>query len=314
MPRTWTEEQKQQLRDNLARGRETRKANAEARRVAPKVAAPSVDFTKTPEFQAALAAQKEELLRAVAQQIVAQAPATPADSLQKTMEQLALTIGDLTNQNSGQTLVSPEVLAGRRESARKMEERLELAREQVRACEAAGNQAALAEVMPRYRLNAKIIAPLMNGDEIVEPLRRGADNRVYPTELDWMLPPNLVMVPMNEPAREIFGLFKDSIGNQKSVRVGGVSGTGAAAEPQFVAEQERFVITHQGRIVTTGSATDALRNTVSTAGQAIGATEPLVQRGMARISGQDPARVHSGPPTIQVRVLGTIAPPAVQNG
>jgi hypothetical protein len=306
MPRIWTEEQKQALRDNLARGRETRKANAKARREAPKVAAAPADFTDTPEFKAAFAAQKDELLRAVAQHIVSQAPATPGDSLQKTMEQLALTIGDLTNQNSGQKLVSPEVLAERREAMRKMEERLEQVRDHVRIAEQEGNEKVLAEVLPRYRLNAKIIAPLMNGDEIVEPVRRGADNRVYPTELDWLLPPNLAMVPLNEPAQEIFALFKRSIGNQISTRLNNHTQTG---DPVFGAETDRYFVTNQGRVVTAGSQTDALRHAVDP-----GPTEPLVQRGMARIRGQDAMRQHSGPPTIQVRVLGTIAPPAVQNG
>ena len=256
MPRIWTEEQKQALRDNLARGRETRKANAKARREAPKVAAaPIVDFTDTPEFKAAFAAQKDELLRAVAQQIVSQAPATPGDSLQKTMEQLALTIGDLTNQNSGQKLVSPEVIAERRAAMRKMEERLERARDEVRLAEQEGNEKLLTEAMPRYRLNAKIIAPLMNGDEIVEPVRRGADNRVYPTELDWLLPPNLAMVPLNEPAQEIFALFKQSIGNQISTRLNNHTPTG---DPVFGAETDRYFVTNQGRVVTAGSQTDAL--------------------------------------------------------
>ena len=313
MPRIWTEEQKDQLRDNLARGRKTRAANIAARKSAPPPAAEPFDFTQTPEFRAALEAQKQELLRAVAQQIVSQAPATPADSLQKTMEQLALTIGDLTNQNSGQKLVSPEVLAERRAASRRMEERLDQAQEEVRAAEAAGDVAGLDEAMPRYRLNAKVIMPGPNGDEIIEPLRRGGDNRVYPTEVNWLLAPNLAMAPLNTAAKEIFVLFKQSIGNQTNTRIRGVQGKGANAEPIFdTREHDDYMITPKGNIVTGGSPTLQMRNTINP--EDMGVAAPLVRQGIASISGQSAGRAHSGPPTIQVRVLGTIAPPAVQNG
>jgi hypothetical protein len=266
-----------------------------------KTAAATVDIADTPEFKAAVEAVKQEVLAAVARQVVAAAPAPAGDSLQITMEKLALTIGDLTNQNSGQKLVSPEVLADRRKADRDMRERIERAVAEVES----GDE----DAMPRYRLVSKIQAPLLNGDELIEPMRRGADNLVVPTELNWPLPPNLAMLPLNGPAKEIFALFKESIGNQASVRVSGISGKGAAAEPVFASGEDRFFVTNQGRNVTTGTATMALHNATG--------SQPSIApaaRGRASIHGQDPMRQGNGPPTIQVRVLGTIAPPAVQNG
>jgi len=295
MPRIWTEEQKQALRENLARGRETAKAARLAAKNAPKV-----PLTETPEFRAALEAHKQEILRAVAQQVIAATP-TPSDSLQRTIEQMALAIGEISSLNSGQKLFSPEVLASWSEAERKMKARIALAIAEVRA----GDE----DAMPRYRLINKTQAPLMNGDELVDPMRRGADNLVVPTELNFPLPPNLAMVPVNEPAREIFALFKESIGNQASVRISGVSGKGAAAEPVFASGEDQFFVTNQGRNVTTGTATMALHNAAG--------SQPTIApaaRGRASIHGQDPMRQGNGPPTIQVRVLGTIAPPAVQNG
>ena len=157
----------------------------------------------------------------------------------------------------------------------------------------------------------------MNGDELIEPMRRGADNRLYPTELGWLLPPNLAMVPLNESAKEIFALFKRSIGNQVATRVTGFKpirdalGHEVDGEPEFGHEPQGF-ITNQGHVVTAGSSSLQMRNGIPDTGG--GGSTATLDRGVARILGQEPNRQHSGPPMTQVRVLGTIAPPAVQNG
>ena len=235
------------------------------------------------------------------------APSDPDARLRQLTEQLALSIGNLTNQNSGQTLVPPEVLAQRRDAERRMVERIDLAKSRVEQARAAGDPDRAAAEMPLYRLTAKIIAPLMNGDELVEPLRRGSDNIVRPVELDWPLVPNLAMVPVNGPAQEIFALFKELIGNQANVKVVNVVGQGPNAEPAFATDQDRYFLTNQGHAVTTGSATLMTKSSTEPG-------QPIAGRSGVSIRGDDPRRVNSGPPTMQVRVLGTIAPPAVQNG
>ncbi len=298
--------------------RPPRKNAKGSRRATPSggfVAPPPPDVTQTVEFQSALdmavTKAKDEILAAVAQKLTTQT-GTPVDALEQMTEQLAMSIGNLTNQNSGQKLVSPEVVAARRAAERKMHERLHEAQIAVR--DAVDDEAADLAT-PKYRLTAKIIAPLMNGPELVEPMRRGGDNRVYPTELGWLLPPSLAMAPINDPAREIFALFKELIGNQAGTRVTSftpvrdVLGREIDGVPQFGPEPAGFV-TNQGRVVTTASATMALHN-----GFEVAAPQSRTgDRSAARILNQEANRQHSGPPTVQVRVLGTIAPPAVQNG
>lgn len=325
MPRTWTEEQKQELRDRMVALRAA-KAEAIARgeplperkskgQKAKQAAAPAGNVTETAEFRMAVQRAVEQ---AVANLLPKGIPAPATNGGNATLEQLtrqlALSIGDLTNQNSGQKLVSPEVLADRREAEELMYRRLDQARRAVAAAQERGDQAAVDLAMPHYRLTAKIIAPLMSGDELIEPMRRGADNIVVPTEIDWLLPPNLAMVPMNGPAQEVFALFKRSIGNQVSTRVVRVAGQDADAEPVYANSNESYMLTSQGHAVTGGSASLKLRNTVELELGSPPATGNPLDRGVARIRGQNPARQHSGPPTIQVRTLGTIAPPAVQNG
>lgn len=285
-----------------------RAAELAAETVRPPLAAP-IDLTQTPEFKAAL----QQAVRDAVADLLPRAPAAEPsgrDTLEKLTDKLAIAIGEYANQNSGQMLVSAEVLAERKEADIKMRLAIEACCIAVRRAQETDDQEARAAAMPHYRLVGKIIAPLMFGDELIEPMRRGADNLIHPTELDWLLPPSLAMVPLNEPAREIFALFKASIGNQKSVRVSGISGKGAAAEPVFAANaNEAGFLTNQGHVVMSTSASVQKFN-----GGPEQAGNAGLDRGLARIRGQEVMRQHSGPPTIQVRTLGTIAPPAVQNG
>ena len=215
------EERKVRLAAQLQKGRETAAANRAAgkkpkpRRRHPGPQAAAAGHFPKDVVAAPISVDVEALVReAVAKALAGiaapnAAPNDPDARLRQLTEQLALSIGNLTNQNSGQTLVPPEVLAQRRDAERRMVERIDLAKSRVEQARAAGDPDRAAAEMPLYRLTAKIIAPLMNGDELVEPLRRGSDNIVRPVEIDWPLVPNLAMVPVNGPAQEIFALFKE---------------------------------------------------------------------------------------------------------
>lgn len=238
---------------------------------------------------------KQAVAEALARPAEQSAPSSP-DGLQEIMSKLAITLGNYQNQFSGQQLVPADILAAREHNQRLMHEAIAELQSAIRNGENVE--------IPRYRLVAKIIGPLMNGDEIIEPVRRQHDNTLAPTELNWPLAPNLAMVPINDAAHRIFALFKGSISNQSPRDA---QKDGDRARPPMT--DDTYIVTHGGRVVTAGSQTQSLRNVVRTNDGPM-----LTPDRSGRLAGQEPNRIHSGPPTIQVRVLGTIAPPAVQNG
>jgi hypothetical protein len=332
--RTFTPEERERLLDNLQRGRETRAANramrqaeAEAAKNAPPPP-PPIPLTETDEFRAALAAAmdaaKKEILAETAQYLAARVAHTDAangavDSLKPLLTQLTLTMTDVADQGTGRIRVAPEVLAERRKADGLMRQRIADTYAEVRRLMEAGHDDRAEALVPRYRLVGKIFAALNDeggGGEIIEPYRRGGDNRVYPTELGSFEVPSLAMVPINDTASAIFALFKESIGNQSSTRVVGVFGEGVNADVRFANGPDAHVVTTNGRVNSAGADPGALS---ASAAKFLVDTPEFAPKRKAlprmQIIGVEAGRVQqNGPPTKQVRVLGTVAPPAVQNG
>lgn len=273
-----TEEARKALRERLVAGK---KAAAERRAVEAAKPATAVDINAI-------------VQKAVAEALAQRAPQSGGD-LDRLVSQLAITLGNYQNQFTGQQLVPAEILAERKQHGEEMKAQIDDLLRRI----AAGEEVE----WPEYRIVAKTYLPLANGDEIIEPMRRGSDNILYPTDIKWPMAPSLAMRPLNEPARHIYSLFTAWLGNQGPRDA--ASDDGRARPPL---QPDEWVVTYGGRLVTGGTATQRIHSTKVRPDDA-----PIVPMG-GQIVGQDPMRIHSGPPTKQVRVLGTIAPPAVQNG
>ena len=165
---------------------------------------PSVDFTQTPEFAAAVSKAVEAATPKIIAATLAQvpAPAAPGGELGALMQALAMNISDLTNQGTGTKPVAPELIRSREEGAERMFALIRAARDEGKAA--------------TYRLKGKVFL----GEEVIEPnWVRASDHTYQPTDIDWDAVPNQSMEPLNETAKEIFAAFEQSIaGTLRPVR------------------------------------------------------------------------------------------------
>jgi len=240
----------------------------------------SVSLTETPEFKSAVA----DAVAAALPQLAATMAAASVGmaSPEGFAEKLAAAIADLTDQGIGQPKrVPPDIILARAEADKHM-----------RALMA---EAAAADQVPTYRLVGKIVVAIEGaGETLVDPLWRGADNRVYPTVIGWRGIPNLAMEAENDWAKKIMAAFRASIGNQGRQEAGVESG---------------LALSPQGHVVSGGAASLIASRDRDRAGPGSRAGLAMVQNDTAQIMQQ-----HGAAPYVDIRVLGTIAPPARQNG
>jgi hypothetical protein len=270
-----TEEHKKKMAEGRAR------AKAEGRMGGGKRATTPV--TETPEFKAAVESAATEILaRMLATQgieagVVANATApapSTADDPMKLFRGIAMAMAEVADQGTDRKRVAPEILEQRAVAAKRMMELITRARER-------GD-------VPIYQLKNKVQLYIENlGPAVVEPIWRGNDKIHYPTEIESFGVPNLSFVPINAAAEEIFAAFVASIGTTViehdldpalGLTAGGVVVRGAAAQVLFRS---------------TGRPEMPLPN--------------LARDDMAGIRRNQPAQ------TKDVRVLGSIHPPARQN-
>jgi hypothetical protein len=282
-------EREQGLRPLLTRNRHHRPANDQ-------YAGP---ITETPEFKAAVAdavsKAVNEALPKIAQGL-ASSTASEGIGIDAILSKLAMQIAELNDQgSSAPKRIPPEIILARQDAHERMMALIEKER-RAKARDPSHEP-------PMFQLVSKMTADLPEaGSVLLEPVYRGADNRVYPTELAWLGIPNLAMEPQNASARAIMEAFKESIGNK-------VSTTFKIRDEDPSADQglqTSYAVTSQGHVVTGGSATLMTRNRVDTgqpAGVAMVRNEPSVLV-------QNPGAL----PYKDIRVLGSIAPPARQNG
>jgi len=167
--------------------------------------APSVDFTQTPEFAAAVAKAVEVATPRIVAATLAQVPASaaPSGELGALMQALAMNIADLTNQGTGISKpLPPELIRSREEGTARMFALIHAARAEGKAA--------------TYRLKGKVFF----GEEVIEPnWVRASDHTYQPTDVDWDAVPNQSMEPLNDTAKEIFAAFEQSIaGTLRPVR------------------------------------------------------------------------------------------------
>lgn len=237
----------------------------------------SKSFTDTPEFKEAVKIAAAEAVKLAAPQIIqaykaeilssAAAPSASGDG-HDFMGKLALAIGELNDQGSGRKRVAPEILQQRARAHEKMVALLE--------------QMEILGKKPRYRLVSKVYLD----EQFIEPWRRDpATKKAVPQTIKWSDIPSEAMVPINDDAKAVFALYRESLGSVE--RVAGLPA-------------RRAYLTSRGLVVE-GTAPAPRRLT----GEDV-LPDPAVDASAMDSSGFNP----NAP---EIRILGTIAPAAKQN-
>jgi hypothetical protein len=159
------------------------------------------DFTKTPQFAAAVAAAADAAVTKALEGMRAHgAMPDSAGGAQALLSQLALTLAEVNNQGQpSKIVVDPIIMRQRAEAHERMVKLLVAAHER-------GEK-------PRYRL----LKESYLGDRVVNPFRVGRNKEAIPQEITWSRAPNLSMKPLNEIAKKVFAEFRASIGNVEKV-------------------------------------------------------------------------------------------------
>lgn len=147
--------------------------------------------------KAAVAQVSTELLARVSQSPAAAPGFSSAEDL---FSRLALAIAEVSDQGTQRKRVAPEILAARMKAQERAIERIVRARED-------GEK-------PEYRLISKVYL----NEQFIEPFMPGPDKRPIPTEIIWTGMPSDAMRPLNEVAREIYGLFRASVGSTEPIK------------------------------------------------------------------------------------------------
>jgi len=230
----------------------------------------AVSITETDEFRAAVAkALNDELPRKIEELLRgAQVPLPAADD-RMSMEGLALALAEMSSQNNaGRKYVDPKIMRQRKEAHERMIRLIAKANSEGRAA------------------TYKLVNKALLDDEVIQPFWIDSAHVARPTMIDWSGIPNLVMVPENETAKEIYEAFKDSIG-----------------EVERVLPEERLGVT-RGGLVVHGRAVQKRMEVGSPLGDLGGKPE---QAGGLKVHN----KTNPGS-NVQTRILGTLAAPATQ--
>ena len=193
---------------------------------------------QTPEAQKAIA-------EAVASAVAKQAPsgmALSSDSRQLFSE-MALAIAEMGNQGSGRVRpVAPEVMAQRQEASRKLHALLAEVGGHLKRAKDSDDAALMTKWMPRYQVVAKIFF----NETFVEPYTKAPrpGDPPIPSIITWSGPPNDALVPLNDIAKKLKQLFKESVGTaQKLEPISGPNGG------QVAPDKRQYWMTFEGRVV-----------------------------------------------------------------
>ena len=162
-------------------------------------------LTEDPAFKAAVAAGVAEQLAGIRAEIAAMTKpqtdgALPVDAM-SLIQSLALQIAQIGHQNERDKPVAPAVLAARKKAHEKMMDAIEEVRKLPK------NH----PDRPKYRCTSKVVL----SDTEISPWRRDPVRKLaVPVEFRWSGEPNDAMVPLNESAKKIWGLFRESRGNK----------------------------------------------------------------------------------------------------
>lgn len=272
----------------------------------------SMTLEETPEFKAAVNDAVAETMARILPELIGKlnetrallggAVSAPVESADKHWaNKLSLAIAQLTD--PGRQIVAPEIMEARREATAEMMDLLVKARTGFVVNEETGEKMEV----PIYTLTSKIVVDIDGcGATLIEPLQRDpGSNRMYSTRIKWPLIPNLAMKPENKSAEKIMSAFMRSVGNVLGEPTGLADGLPVPPAGGYI--ETDYDITNQGRAVTGLSAAQVGSRSHE------GATAR--PRGFGIVLDEKGSAIqNSGAPYIDVNVIGTIMPPARQNG
>lgn len=245
-------------------------------------------MTESPEFKAALKEALDAALPAMLAAVVEANGRAVDASPEAYGKALALQLAKFTGQEVGKKYVDPEVLEKRAIARGEMMALLRKFRD--------------TGVVPAY----KVIQPTQLevpglGPIVIEPLWRGQDRVQRETEIDYMWIPNAAMVPINDPAKQVWKQFEIFAGMEMPE----VAGADALPTPTaFLAPQlGQIALTPQGNVVRGSAAAAILRNIPE--GQAL----PLAQEHAGPSGATAVIRRGDDPAVRKRQVLGTLTEP-----
>lgn len=188
-------------------------------------AAPAVHFTQTPEFIAAVAAASAETVAAAKASMLAEiAPLVNAikqtqgagavdGDMMSNMRQLAMAIAEISDQDQGRKRTSPAEMAIRAKARADMDAAiLKHRRLDERYKTTTGTTEPYPDA-PLYMLLGKVYL----GEQLFQPFEVDmATKKPYAVSIVWLGVPNEAMRPANDAAKEVYGFFKRSIGDEPS--------------------------------------------------------------------------------------------------
>lgn len=254
--------------------------------------APSVPLSESPEFRAAVAKALQDALPDFLAKLPASTAPAPAADLQSLFSQMALSIAQMNDQGTSRMpgqRVAPEVLEQRRLARERMTDILIEVRNELRAAKNSGGKeafkAARAKFLPRYRLIAKCYL----GETLYEPLVMDpATKQPVPVMISWTGEPNDAMQPVNDIAKRIHTEFRAS--------------RGATARVVDTSDRQ-YWMSAEGHVIK-GTAPARRAVTLEDPEEFVDAVEADDDFSLPPL--KDPNAAY-------IPVLGTIAPPAMQN-
>lgn len=240
-----------------------------------------IDVTQ-PDIAAAIDAAVDKHVAALVDKIAAArgteaSVVTANDGDMKWMRQLALAIGEISDQGTSRKRIAPEILAKRAEARKRMEDMIVRTRE--------------SGASPEYRLTNQTYLD----ERLLQPYKlNAATKKPEPVEIIWDGVPNESMLPINDVAKEIYNLFMESIGGLTTVSDKTHDGR------SFVPDSRPFSVTAGGLTV------KGELNRRSMVGNLADSNQPRPNDRL-KVIGQNDPRAE------EVHVLGTVAAPARQN-
>ncbi len=215
----------------------------------------------------------------------------PATDGAQWMEQLAMTMAELTDQGTSRKRVAPEILAERAKAHVRMVELLKSAHDRVRAAGLADDpdEAQSRGMVPEYQVRVQMFLD----NQLIQPYYVGTDKVARPTEIYWMGVPNDGMVPLNDIAHKIHEAYRESVGDKTKI------------DGKWSDSSAGYWVTAKNGLVVKG------RGPVR---QTVGGMESSVPDHLDRSPSASMLKVRApiDPNASEVAILGTIAPRAKQ--
>ena len=236
---------------------------------------------QTPEFQKMLAETVAGELAKIAKAPGDGAPVLGADNQTKEFfadmsRTIAAAVAEISDQGTHRKRVAPEILTQRAKANERMIELLMKVRKE--------------KLQPEY----KVVSKIYFGERVIDPYRRGADKSVIAQEIVWTGAPNEALRPVNKIAEQIFDAYRESIGSME--RLGKATYRDSRGGMGVVAQDNRPHWMTPGGLVVKGDA------------------PPKLMVGVPQDASPENVDYDINDPNApEIRILGTVHPPARRN-